>query len=164
LTLARAARGIQAQRAAGQRRRGVAGRAAQQGAQAGQQFLGVEGLGQVVVGPGVEAGDLVAPGAARGQDQHRRGDIAPPPALQHRDAVHLGQAEVEDHRIIGFGLAQELGFLAVGRMVDGVAGVAQGQLQLARQVGIVLDEQDTHGRLLTVFSRRSESGRCARRR
>jgi hypothetical protein len=38
-----------------------------------------------------------------------------------------------------------LGLLAVGGMVDGVARVAQGQLQLARQVGVVFDKQDAHG-------------------
>ncbi len=66
---------------------------------------------------------------------------ASPPALQHRDAVDLGQAEVEDDRVIGLGLAQELRLLAVGGVVDRIVGVGQGALQLARQVGIVFDQQ-----------------------
>ena len=32
---------------------------------------------------------------------------------QHAHAVHLGQAEIEDHRVIGFGVAEEMAFLAV---------------------------------------------------
>ena len=42
-----------------ERRLGVAGRAPDDGAQASQQFGQVEGLGQVVVGAGVEAGDII---------------------------------------------------------------------------------------------------------
>jgi hypothetical protein len=37
-----------------------------------------------------------------------------------------------------------MGLLAVRGMVHGIAGVAQGQFQLARQVNIVLDKQDSH--------------------
>ncbi len=54
------------------------------------------------------------------------------PALQHRDAVDLGQAEVEHDGVIRFGLAQEVGFLAIARVVDRIAGVGERQLQLAR--------------------------------
>ena len=39
-----------------------------------------------------------------------------------------------------------MGFLAVRGMIDGIAGVAQRHLQLARQVDIILDEQNTHDR------------------
>ncbi len=91
----------------------------------------MERLGQVVVGAGVEARHLFAPGPPRGQDQDRGGHVLLAPAFQHRDAVDLRQAQVQDDGVIGFGVAQEVGFLAVGGVVDGVAGVAEGQLQLA---------------------------------
>ena len=50
---------------------GVAGGAANEGAQAGQHLLHVEGLGDIIVGAGVEALDLVAPRIARREDEHR---------------------------------------------------------------------------------------------
>ena len=103
----------------------------QQGPEARQQLFGVEGLGQVVVGAGVEAGDLLAPGAAGGEDQHRSGHALLAPALEHRDAVDLGQAEVEHDGVVGLGLAQEMGLLAVSGVVDRIAGVRQRHLQLA---------------------------------
>ena len=50
---------------------GAAGGAAQQGTHAREQLLHRERLGEVVVGPGVDALDPFRPGAARGEDQHR---------------------------------------------------------------------------------------------
>ena len=109
----------------------MTGRAPQQGAKPGQQLLGMEGLGQIVVGPGVEARDLVRPGAARRQDQDRRGATFAPPAFQNRDPVNLGQAQIQHDRIIGFGVAQEMRLFAVTRVINGIAGIRQGRLQLA---------------------------------
>ena len=40
-----------------------------------------------------------------------------------------------------------MGLLAVRGMVDGIAGVAQGQLQLARKVDVILDKQNPHSTL-----------------
>src|SRR3569833_1331388 len=47
--------------------------------------------------------------------------------------------------VLGLVLAEILAVLAVGRMVDRVAGVAQGLFQLARQIRIVLDHENAHG-------------------
>jgi hypothetical protein len=46
----------------GQRWRCCAGRAADECAQAGLQFAEIEGLGQVIVGAGIQAADLVGAG------------------------------------------------------------------------------------------------------
>src|SRR5579863_713251 len=46
-------------------------RTAQQSAQAGQEFAKLEGLGEIVVGAMVEAGDAVFDGIARSQHEHR---------------------------------------------------------------------------------------------
>ena len=75
-----------------------AGGVAQRHAHARQQLAGAERLGHVVVGAGVERGDLVALLAARRQhdDRHRAPLAQPPDDLQ---AVHVGQAEVEDHDV-----------------------------------------------------------------
>jgi hypothetical protein len=87
-------------RNSGGRRTAAAGAAPPvQGAQPGLEFVEVEGLGQVVVGAGVQADDAVADRAARGEDQHRRGQAAPARLLQHQQAVHAGQGEVEHHHV-----------------------------------------------------------------
>ena len=81
----------------------------------------MERLGDVVVGAGVEALDLVAPAVARGQDQDQHGAAVLAPLLEHAHAVQLGQAQIEDHRVIGFGVAQIVAFLAVARGVHHIA-------------------------------------------
>jgi len=108
---------------------GDAGGAAQQRAQPCQQFFGMERLGQIIIGPGIKACHLVAPAIARGQDQdwHHLAGLAP--ILQYRDAIHLGQAEIQDHRVIRFGVTQEMTFLAIFGAVDHIAGISQRLLQ-----------------------------------
>ena len=105
----------------------------------------MEGLDDIVVGPCVEARNLLAPAVARGQDQHRHGPGRTPPALQHGDAVELGQSEIEDHGVIGLGLAEKRALLAVERLFDGGAGVLQRRHDLAVEVLVVLDDEQSHG-------------------
>ena len=121
----------------------MADRAAQQRADARQHLLEVERLGHIVVGAGVEALHLVAPAVARGEHQHRHGAAGAAPGLEHRDAVHLGQADVEDDRVIGLGLAEVVAFLAVEGAVDHIAGVGQRGRELAVEIGVVLDDEQT---------------------
>ena len=128
-------------RPAGELALGVADRAAQQRADARQHFLEMEGLGDIVVGAGVEALHLVAPAVARGQHQHRHGAAGAAPRLDHRDAVHLGQADVEDDRVVGLGLAEVMALLAVEGAVDHVAGIGQRGRELAVEIGVVLDDE-----------------------
>ena len=111
------------------------------GADARQKLLHVEGLRHVVVGAGVEALDLVAPAVAGRQDDHRRLDARAPPAVEHGDAVDLRQAEIEDDRVIGLGLAEEAAVLAVESLVDRVARMLEGGDDLAVEVPVVLDDE-----------------------
>src|SRR6516162_7598238 len=103
----------------------------------------MEGLGDVVVGASVEALDLVAPAVARGKDEDRHGPAGAPPRLQHRDAVHLGQADVEDHRIIGLAFPEKVALLAVEGTIDHVARIDERGRELAIEIGIVLDHEET---------------------
>src|SRR6185312_576892 len=66
--------------------RRIARRAADQRAQAGDQLFGLEGLGEIIVGPRVEAGHLVRPAVARGK--HQDGHLTPflPPAVEDGQA------------------------------------------------------------------------------
>ena len=122
----------------------MAGAAAHQRAHAGQHFLHVEGLGDIVVGAGIEARHLVAPAVARGEDQHRHLAPGPAPFLEDADAVEHRQAEIEHHRVIGFGVAEEVALLAVRGLVDDIARIGEGGHQLPVQIGIVFNDKHAH--------------------
>ena len=66
------------------------------------------------------------------------------PALQHGDAVHLRQADVEDDGVIGLGVAEEVPLLAVMGPVDDIARLFQGLGELPVQIPVVLDNQYAH--------------------
>ena len=76
--------------------------------------------------------------------QHRHLAAVAAPFLEHADAVDDRQADVEDHRVIGLGVAEEVALLAVLGGIDRVAGLLQRGDELAVQIGIVFDDQDPH--------------------
>jgi NAD(P)H-hydrate repair Nnr-like enzyme with NAD(P)H-hydrate epimerase domain len=120
-------------------------RAPDQRAHAGQQFLHVERLGQVVVGPGIDAGDLFVPAVARGEDEHRHRAACLAPLPQHREAIEQRQSRVEHHGVVGLGQAQVQRVAAIAGLVDRVAGLGQAGTQRRAQRRFVLDEQQPHG-------------------
>ncbi|MCY1366417.1 hypothetical protein D9M69_533120 [compost metagenome] len=84
---------------------------AQVGAHAGEQFAGAEGLGEVVVGAGVECGDLVGfVGAGREHDDRHLRPAAH--IADQRHTVAVGQAQVEHQQI---GLARAGGGKAIAQ-------------------------------------------------
>ena len=54
------------------------------------------------------------------------------------------QADVEHHRVVGLGVAEEVPFLAVERGIDDIAGVAQRFRELGVEVLVVLDDENAH--------------------
>ena len=110
--------GVEPDRADRKIARRVAGGAAHERPQARQHLLHMERLGDVVVGAGVDALDLVAPPVAGGQDQDRHRAPGLAPRFEDRDAVALGQADVEHDSVIGFGVAAKPAFLAIESAVD----------------------------------------------
>ena len=137
--------GVQADRPRDEFAGGVAGGPAQQRANASQNFLHVERLGDIIVGAGVEALHLLAPPVARGQDQDRHRPTGLAPSLEHGDAVPLGQADVENDRVIGLGIAQKPALLSVEGLVHGVARRFQRSGHLSVEIAIVFDNQKPHG-------------------
>lgn len=119
----------------------VAPGAADDGADAGEQLARGEGLGDVVVGAGLEAEDAVGLLVAGGQHEHGQvGARAQLPA--HREAVEVGEHEVEEDGVVGGSQRLLQAGEAVVFAVDGdaVAGeVLRGQL---REAEVVLDEED----------------------
>ena len=70
-------------------------RAPQQGAQPGDQLLAGEGLGEVVIGPRLQAGDPLAHLRARSQHQDGRAIARRAQATADLEAVESGHQHVE---------------------------------------------------------------------
>ena len=124
--------------------------AVDQGADARDELLDVEGLAEVVVAAGVEAVDALVPGVARGQHDHRHGVAARAPGAQHLEPGALGQPEVEHHGVVGLGVAEVLGVDAVRRAVDREARAHEVRAHEARELVVVLREEQSHGRIRPV--------------
>lgn len=126
---------------------GLRGAAAQHGLDAGHQLAGREGLGDVVVGAGLEAGHLVLLLAAGGEHDERdaAGALLAAQALGELDARHAGQHPVEQDQV-GQGVADD----ALARLgVTGTQHVVTGPRQVGGDEfldgGLVFDEEDRGG-------------------
>ena len=104
-------------------------------------------LGDIIVGAGIEALHLVAPAVARGQDQHRHDAAVASPGLQHRDAVHLRQSDIEHDRVVGLAVAEKVAFLAIEGAIDDVTGVGQRSGELTIEIGIVFNDEQAQAGL-----------------
>src|SRR6202011_1474439 len=94
------------------------------GADAGEQFLGAEGLGQVVVSSHVEGADLVSL-VAPCADHDYRGDAAAFERGEHMPAIHKGQPDVEQHDVERLRLER----LNAGRAIGGELDLVPTRLQ-----------------------------------
>ncbi len=115
--------------------------APQQGANPGKQFLQRERLDEIVVRPGVKASDAVVQGAARGQNQHRRGALLPE-LRQENESVPVGKHRVEDDQV---GVALPQSGARVGdrrRHFRRVSRFLQSLSHEPRQFRLVLDDQN----------------------
>ena len=110
------------------------------------QFGQGERLGQVVVGTGTEAGDLVRQFIARGQHDHRHArSVSLAQASQHFVAFHARQHPVQDDDVIGLGGGQ----VQAGNAVRGGIQHMAARLEILEEVGdqaaVVFDYQQPHG-------------------
>ncbi len=122
---------------------GVVGaeRAAADGADAGEEFAGVEGFGEVVVGAHLEADDAVDVFAAGGEEEDAVGGGGAE-AGEDFEAVDAGEHDVEEDHGPGAGAG---GFEAGVAAVDGVdAEVVAGEVlgEHVAELDIVVDEED----------------------
>jgi hypothetical protein len=121
--------------------------AAQQGADAGEQFGHREGLDEVVVGAGGEAGEAVLGGVGGGEEDDGQlvvAAVAVGVAEQAGDgqaARALGEADVEGGEVGRKSAATCADAGAVGLGVDGVAVAGQGRGDGVTQRDVVLDQQ-----------------------
>jgi len=133
------------------------GMPAQQGARPGQQFGDAEGLGQVIVGPGVEGIDLAALLAACRQDQDR--SRRPGAVVANEiDPVAIRQAQIE-HDQIGPLFGRQHGRVADGRRLMRRETLAlKGRRHRFADLDFVFDDQDAAGVVHVQASRVSKSG------
>jgi hypothetical protein len=127
-------------------------RTANQRSKTGDQLFGLKRLGQIVVGPRIEAGNLVRPAVTRRQHQHWHLARFLAPAVENGQPIDFRQAEIEDDRIIAFGRAEIVAILAIGGEIDGIASAFQRRAQLPAKIGFVFDDQDAHQIPLEVRS------------
>ena len=126
----------------------MARRAAQQRAQPRQDFLHVEGLGDIIVRAGVEPLHLVAPAIARGEDEHRHHAAGAAPLFKNRNPVLLWQADIEHDRVVWLGVAEEVPLLPVIGAVDGVARLIERLDDLPIEIAIIFDNEEPHETVL----------------
>ncbi|MCY1243239.1 hypothetical protein D9M72_562450 [compost metagenome] len=118
--------------------------APKQRAQPCHQFLGAKRLRQVIVGAGVETIDPLHPGAARRQHQHRCFQPRPAPALEDRQTIHAGQAQIENDRGVGAVFTLLPHVRTVGQRVDAIAFRFQLHHHMGGDVAIVLRQKNAH--------------------
>jgi hypothetical protein len=128
-----------------QHRRPRGGAPPQQGANARQELLERERLGQVIVGAEVESRHLVVDGVARGQEEDRTPDALLAERPEHLEAVAAGQHDVEDDEVVGMVVEGQLqGRIPVGGDLDGVPFLLETLPDEARNLALVLHHQDAH--------------------
>ncbi len=122
-------------------------RAAQQRAQAGEQLLERERLGQVVVGARLQARDAVADAVARGEHQDRRAVAGVAQPAADLEAVEPGHQDVEQDRV---GAAPSAWARTASRPSPASAtskpSTSQDPLEHLAHGGLVVDDQDAHRR------------------
>ena len=121
---------------------------AQEGTKTGEQFAKFEGFGEVVVGAGIEAGDAVFDGIARGEHENRHALIQRTNGAADLKAIFPGNHHVENNEVIvvDFDLIQGVG--AGGGHVDGVGLLLQTASDETHDAGIVFDEEQSHGSII----------------
>ena len=108
---------------------------------AGQQLDPAERLRQVVVGPGVEAADLVAFGGERGQ--HEDGHVAHvADAFEDLPPVEVGHPHVEDHQVRLLLMEEADAVAAQHGLGDGEPFALEHRPQELSDVGFVLNDEN----------------------
>ena len=116
----------------------------QQSIDAGQQLPGVEGLGEIVVRPGVQPLNAILRVGFGGEHQNGGGaPVGANPAC-HRKAVQLGHHHIQNQQVIDPQLRILRAGLAVINALRLKALGGEQRLDRIRQQNLVLDNQNFH--------------------
>ena len=99
-------------------------------------------LGHVVIGPHLEADDLVHLLVPGGQHEHGRLGAVAAQASERLEAVDAGHAHVEDDEVGGQLVGKGEGLLAAACDGDLIALLLEGVLDAARHGVFVVDDED----------------------
>jgi hypothetical protein len=69
------------------------------------------------------------------------------PRFQDRDAVHLGQPDIEHDGVIRFAVAKIVPLLAIERAIDHITGIRQCRRKLTVEIRIVLNNKQAQAGL-----------------
>ena len=127
-------------------RRGVNRRGgARYGTNAREQLLGGKRLGQIVVGTGVQALNLIRHLAFGGEHDDWQALTGGTCAPEHLDAVHARHHDVQDRGVVVVGEQILERRQAVERGVDLVVAMLKNRGQGAGEAGFVLGKHQLHG-------------------
>ena len=104
----------------------------------------MKGFGDVVVGAGVEAFDLILPAIASREDQDRERFALLPQPPDDIETADLRQAEIDDGEVDGLLETGMQTVLPVGSDVYCEAGLSEVLAQVFPNAGFIFDDEDTH--------------------
>jgi hypothetical protein len=114
---------------------------AQQRSHAREQLAQGEGLDEVVIGAGIEAGDAVIDLAAGGEHQHGRGVAALAQASADLQSVDPGHRDIEDHGAVGDGAQALEGLVSIDGLRHLVVFEGERPRERVLHCGLVVDDQ-----------------------
>ena len=117
---------------------------AQHGPYPGQQFHGGKRLGQIVVGPRVQALHPLGNLGAGGEEQRRRGDSPCAQRLQNLQPVQAGHHDIQYNTVVFPGEAIVQGVVPVVHAVHTEFIAFQNMHQRFQQLGIVFGNKQLH--------------------
>jgi hypothetical protein len=116
------------------------------GTDAGEELGAAEGFGDVIIGAGVEGGDLVVFAVVDGEDHD--GDGAPfADASEDGQAIEIREAEVEEDEVGSVLGGGEEAIAAVGGFKDAVGVPFEGDAEEASDLRFVVDDEEREGTL-----------------
>ena len=118
--------------------------AAEDGADAGEEFREGEGFDEVIVGAEFEAFDAVFDGIAGGEEEDGDGGAGAAEFLEDGPAVEAGEHDVEDDEGVLVGAGEVEGIEAAGGDVQQEAAFGEAFLEVEDGVGIIFNEEDFH--------------------
>ena len=109
-----------------------------------EQLREREGLRQVVVAAGLQAPHAIVDGPSGAEDENGRRDAAAAELVDERQAVALGQHQVDDRDVVRLIARRRQPRIALRRVVDGKPRFAQAARDEFRDTRIVFDDQRAH--------------------
>jgi len=119
--------------------------APQEGVDAGEEFGEGKGFAEVVVGPGLQAGDAVFDGVVRGEDEDAEVCAFGTELAEDVEAVALGKREVEEQEFGALGVDEEEALFCGAGSEYVMAGGAEAGGEGLGHLPVVFDDEDAGG-------------------